>query len=441
MKIIYMPVKKDFKKEKNKLENAIARNTFKYPIKVGNNKIIFDTDSWFDIIETENRINKSYKSNYNSPKKNSKMTKCIKIVLKFTPEQDKIIKEWLKGNTLMYNQTIKYIKDVQFKTGKLKLNWMNIRKGLYNEKNKIGKNYNVPIHILDQTIKRTTSMIKTSLTNLKKGNIKYFRIRYIKNKIVNVLGIEKGLFSKQFNTFCKRFLGKNIDSNDFDLKSVRNCGDSTLYYNENKNSFQLLVPVKIKQKSCKNKKKICSIDAGLRTFLTCLSEDNIMEIGTNLIKTINGSLKRKDKIMGLKAPNRIKKRYEKIINEKIKNRINDLHWKTINYLTNKFGVIVIGKWSTKDISLNNKSKLAPILKRIASHLSFHKFIEKLKYKCESKMIDLRHIDESYTSKLCSECMFYNYNLKKSKHFKCIICKLDLDRDVNSAKNIMLKGVF
>ena len=68
-------------------------------------------------------------------------------------------------------------------------------------------------------------------------------------------------------------------------------------------------------------------------------------------------------------------------------------------------------------------------------------MEKLKYKCESKMIDLKRIDESYTSKLCSECRSYNHNLKKSKNFKCIICCLDLDRDVNSAKNIMLKGIF
>jgi putative transposase len=203
-----------------------------------------------------------------------------------------------------------------------------------------------------------------------------------------------------------------------------------------------MVPVKIKQMKCNNKNKICSIDPGLRTFLTCLSEDNIIEIGTNLIKTIKKDLNRKDKINGLNIKNKIKKRYEKIINEKIKNRINDMHWKTINYLTNKFGVIVIGKWSTKSIiSNNNKSKMAAILKRISSHLSFYKFIQKLKYKCESKMTDLRHINESYTSKLCSECRFYNFKLKKSKVFKCQICDLHLDRDVNSAKNIMLKGIF
>ena len=56
------------------------------------------------------------------------------------------------------------------------------------------------------------------------------------------------------------------------------------------------------------------------------------------------------------------------------------------------------------------------------------------------MIDLRHIDESYTSKLCSECRFYNSELGKSKTFKCKICNLKLDRDVNSAKNILLKGI-
>ena len=92
-----MTVKTDFKKEKNKLEKAIIRNTFKYPIKVGINKVIFDTDSWFNIIETDNKINVSYKSNYNSPKKKKQLTKCIKITLKFTEKQHIIIKKWLKG--------------------------------------------------------------------------------------------------------------------------------------------------------------------------------------------------------------------------------------------------------------------------------------------------------------------------------------------------------
>ena len=51
-----MGIKKDFKKEKNKLVKAIVKNTFNYPIKVGDNEIIFDTNSWFDILETNLNI-------------------------------------------------------------------------------------------------------------------------------------------------------------------------------------------------------------------------------------------------------------------------------------------------------------------------------------------------------------------------------------------------
>jgi len=50
------------------------------------------------------------------------------------------------------------------------------------------------------------------------------------------------------------------------------------------------------------------------------------------------------------------------------------------------------------------------------------------------------VDESYTSKTCTKCGEQNKNLGSSKHFKCSKCGLEIDRDINGARNIYLKTI-
>ena len=47
--------------------------------------------------------------------------------------------------------------------------------------------------------------------------------------------------------------------------------------------------------------------------------------------------------------------------------------------------------------------------------------------------------EEYTSKTCTNCLKINYNLGSDKTFKCPNCSLIIDRDVNGARNILLKN--
>ena len=49
-------------------------------------------------------------------------------------------------------------------------------------------------------------------------------------------------------------------------------------------------------------------------------------------------------------------------------------------------------------------------------------------------------NEYMTSKMCSSCSFINYNLGKSKQYNCPKCHLNLDRDLNAAKNILLQSI-
>ena len=48
------------------------------------------------------------------------------------------------------------------------------------------------------------------------------------------------------------------------------------------------------------------------------------------------------------------------------------------------------------------------------------------------------VTEEYTSKTCGKCGFINKKLGANKIFNCNKCKLQIDRDLNGARNILLK---
>ena len=71
-------------------------------------------------------------------------------------------------------------------------------------------------------------------------------------------------------------------------------------------------------------------------------------------------------------------------------------------------------------------------------LSFYKFKTKLQSLCEKRGNILYIVDESYTSKTCGRCGNLNNKLGGNKIYKCTNCNLVIDRDINGARNILLK---
>ena len=79
-------------------------------------------------------------------------------------------------------------------------------------------------------------------------------------------------------------------------------------------------------------------------------------------------------------------------------------------------------------------------KQIAMSYSFYVFKHKLLIKCIEKRNNYKEINESYTSKMCSNCGTLNNKLKGSKIFSCNNCNLLIDRDVNGARGILIKSL-
>jgi len=368
------------------------------------------------------------------------LIKCKKIVIKFTDAQKKMILIWMDTAIKMYNSVVKLFKDYKHQglalTGQ-RVNAKFIKKiTLNNEKNALSQRFGVPAHVLDQAIKRACSMLKTCQTNFARGHQRTYRLNYIKQTVeTKIIVIEGQYFSTIKNSFYVTYLGNTIDSKDFNLHEVD--ADCTLHYDVIKNVFTLLVPIKFHSDVIAQiDLPTLVIDAGVRTFLTGISDNHILEIGNNVKETLRPLFLKIDAINNSNMPNKAKKKKRNRIYKRIKNLVTDLHWKSINHLVKTYGTIVIGEWRTQSCCSKKNKTIDAMTKRIMSQLSFYKFLKKLEYKCSQYRVFLHVIPEHFTSQLCSRCGTKN-NVGGSKQYDCGNCGLKIDRDVNSCRSLYM----
>jgi len=452
---------KDFRK-RQKTNNAEYVTKFKNCIVKNKNKVWCpsknilltptNSDSWFSI----NKYQKTNNYDANIIQLKTKFPEdvraCFKVTMNLTKIQKTIMNKWLNAYIVMYNRTIAFIKQ-NYKTIKNILNFKNlrtyhmleiremIRRGSQLEE--LNYNTEVPAHVLDASIHLACANYQSALTNLKRGHIRHFRIRAWKfNKPIKILDIEVVYFNHnsisplifgQIN--CTRD-GENFDLGDIPTKYPYTC---KVFHDKTTETYTLLVPNKIKVIPNENPKQYISLDLGIRTFATGISENEVIEIGSDVQEKIKFHLEKLHAIHNNEAiPQHIKQKNEKRIHRKISAYVDELHWKTIKFLTTNYKNILIGDLSVKGITCNETSKLNRMTKEIGYRMKFYQFRQRLEYKCISKQIHYRMNKEMYTSKMCSYCGWMNDKLGSSKTFVCDECKKIMDRDVNGARNILTK---
>lgn len=295
--------------------------------------------------------------------------------------------------------------------------------------------------IRDNAVRNACSDYISAVSNLKNGNIKFFNISYKKKssprkcaelskndiKMVNSKIQISPSFLGEHCTFklgkrnTKKY-GKCLINNHCDLIK-RNSG----YY------IGLLLPVDKKENS--NFKKICGIDPGVRTFLTSYGTEGVKEY-----KHDEKYLEKLDKLLKTlkkRKTKRLRKKTLTKIDKKKENFINDLHWKTINTLL-KEDVIFFGDIKSHGISKNGKNRT---LNRRINNLKFFVFKQRLKYKAELLHKKVVFVNEAFTTQCCSKCGNLWKEIGTSEIYNCVKCKTIYGRDINSAKNILMKGLL
>ena len=398
------------------------------------------------------------------------------LIVKIFPNinQKKILLNWMNAYIDMYNQIISKIKTIRkqyneqynkvFKYNEIEfnLNLNELKKDFFNYKDKLNKKTKINKHILDYAIKDALTSLESSITNLKEGNTKKSRLRYLKKSKTNkIIKIENEICSK--NSICSSILGKQLNSspvinyeNKIEKASILKYDvktDKFILYIKKGLEYDKTIKEKIKENNMKVSEKIGCFDIGLRTFLSGITNDHTIEYGLFLNKKIKKILIKMDKIKNKKMvknkkeyikKNLIKKniiknkrkhllKYEKYLT----NYINNVHWQIANDMTKRFDHIILGNFSTKNmVESNSTSKMN---KRIANALKLYQFKQRLKYKCLLKNIKYTITNEYMTTKCCSNCSKVNYDIKDKKEFICKNCDHEYDRDINAAKNILMKS--
>ncbi len=363
--------------------------------------------------------------------------------------QNKLLK-WFGTFRYIHNKSIKLLND----DPKIKKNVTTLRKLLLVKKN----NWEIetPIDIRYEAIKNSVKTHKSNLMckknkeqyiTFKSSHVKIVEKTYKKNKSVKIY-IYRKLLKEPFIVdqidIKKWFNNSSIDHRTHTLldqwdqqKSIK------LLHNIKTDNCTLIFPTKkniIKNKPITNK-SIIALDPGVRTFYTGYSDKEIIyfcgdqeEINILCYKIYTSQIKNNNK------------KLKNILTEQLNNYVDNLHWKTIDYLINNYSTIILPNFDCQKYKNDTKETLTERIKtqpydKIKYFICDYKhndFLQRLKIKCEEYDTNLKFVTEEFTSKTCSSCGCIKNNLGSSKIYKCKKCKIIIDRDVNAAKNIMIK---
>ena len=189
---------------------------------------------------------------------------------------------------------------------------------------------------------------------------------------------------------------------------------------------------------------VVAIDPGIRTFATMFSENGFVgKIGNSSFRKIMSLNYVIDKLTSLRDVETKKRRRFNIkrklgkLRLRLQDMVDELHWKTINFLVRNFSVIILPTFETSDMTSRHGRKLRKNVVRSMLSLRFYEFSERLANKCKEYGCILIRSNEAYTSKTNSfngEIM----NIGDKKSFK--YDGIHIDRDINGARNILLRAM-
>ena len=209
--------------------------------------------------------------------------------------------------------------------------------------------------------------------------------------------------------------------------------------------FYLHVPLHRSATPCDNQAGIVALDPGVRTFLTAygLKDDVtiIKKIGHNDIGRIYRLALHLDKLLSKqsKIMKKSLKRAEMRLRNRIKNLVKEVHWKAASWLCKTFKHIIIPPFTVSNMVNRKVRKIGKKTVRSMLHWSHFAFRQRLIHKASQYDCEVHVLGEEYTTKVCTQCGYYNPKIKCEKVLKCRCCKLRIDRDVSGARNIFIKN--
>lgn len=382
------------------------------------------------------------------PSQKKKAEKSKKIRLYPNPKQRETLNKWFGTARWTYNQCLNGIQKEGIPRKK-----KNLRAKYLNEENYKNTDnrwvLETPFDIRDEAMH---DVLKAYNSNFAKGKEHVFQIKFKKKKqpsdSIAILSKHwKGsgiLFPRMFGKEPIKGAEPLPEKLEYDSRLQRNR------YGE----FYLCIPLPLEIRSESQTPKhtmleegIISLDPGVRTFMTGYSPcGDTYEWGKGDIGRIYRLCHSLDKLQSKwsQANVRHKQRYNMKragtkIRKKIRNLVDELHKKMVKWLVENFRVVLLPEFETQQMVKRLNRKIGSKTARAMLTWSHYRFKMRLLNKTrEYPWCKILIVDENYTSKTCGCCGYLHQKLGSSKTFRCPKCRLETDRDIHAARNILLR---
>lgn len=187
------------------------------------------------------------------------------------------------------------------------------------------------------------------------------------------------------------------------------------------------------------------IDLGIKNFATLddgtqFHHPKPYKTAKEKLAFLQRKLETKKRLTTKSNSNNIKKAKRAISNlhEKIVNIRDDFQHKLALKLVTDYDTICMEKL---DIASMLESEGYEVNKENIQEASWGKFVEKVASKAGNAGKLLVKVEAAYSSTDCSNCDYRKTDLKLSdRTYKCDCCGLEIDRDINAAKNVLRRGM-
>lgn len=370
-----------------------------------------------------------------------------KIKLKPNPGQKRILNQWFNTARWTYNRCVNAITEQGIERSQKALRAHCLHNSLF-----ITNNCWVtqtPFDVRDAAMQDVLKAYKTNFA----AKRKYFKIKYKSRKARSDSITIHAKYWKTAGVFYPKSFGKKPiracellpEKLDYDTRLQRTrLGEFYLC---------LLSPLAKRSESqapsVSEGRHMIALDPGVRTFQTGYCPDgSTMEFAPGDVGRIARLCIALDKLQSKWSQSDVnhKHRYSiqkagRRLREKIKNLVRDLHHSTAKLLCRAFETILIPVFETRHMVSKVKRRIGSQTARMMLTWSHFQFRKILKDKArEYPWCSVFVVDESYTSKTCGSCGQLHQSLGAAKTFVCPSCQFALDRDVNGARNILLRFV-
>lgn len=339
-------------------------------------------------------------------------------------DQKQILNNWFGASRFAYNKTVEFLKQPNTKS-----QWKSIKTGLLHEMPEWSKE--VPYQIKSVAIRDCCQAVSNAKRKFKQTG-KFNEVKFrSKKRGDNNLFIPQSAVSE--NGVYHTILGK-LKTAELLWKPKHDCR----FVFQNGRYF-VIVPIDVAVKRPDNQRlSACSLDCGVRTFQTVFSKELIIKVGEHDFQRIFRYCYNLDKLISRKKKeksNKFNKAMQRI-RWKVRDLIDEIHNKLAVVLCRMFDVIYIPTFETHDMV----SKLRHKTSRAMLGWAHYRFKQKLKSKAEEYSCRVIDCTEEYSSKTCGECGEIS-SIGGKEVWTCKHCGCVHDRDINGARNILLKQLF